>query len=500
MLIDILLLISLFSVALSLLFKWTKTIGIILSIINIIGLLFSIALAYKVTHGRPICSFDSTFYADSLSAFMALVIELISALSSVFAVRYLVNELRTQKDLKAKISRYVVLTQLFIFAMLMAVLASSVAVMWIAIEATTIATTFLVGFKSNRKALEASWKYITICSVGVGLAFIGTIFFYFAETHLNGHVAAANSISLDWVSLMHNAKRLNPQLIKFAFGLIVLGYGTKAGLAPLHSWLPDAHSQAPAPISALMSGVLISVSFYAILRFKAITDIALGRWFSQDLLLIVGLISLFLATSLLISQKEVKRMLAYHSIEHMALIALGAAAGTQLAIAAVLLHILGHGLVKAILFLVTGEVAITEGTTEIAELRSLLSLRPMLGGIFGMGMLALLGLPPFSLFISEFTMMKSEAAVGLGWVVAITLVLMAVIFAVVINHSRHILLKNNEGENSDSQLAAPSKKKLKTSKISSLTLIAGLVISAFIGVISVPLQGLLLSAAKVITG
>ena len=500
MLINLILFVSLFAVVCALIFKWTKTVGIVLSVTNVIGLILSIVLAEKVFHNGPVTSFHSTFYADSLSSFMALVIELISALSSVFSVRFLSYELLKKKTSLSKASHYVALTQLFIFAMLIAVLSSSVGLMWIAIEATTIATTFLVGYRGNRKALEASWKYITICSVGVGLAFIGTIFFYFAETHLLGHASNGNSISLNWTFLIQHAKQLNPKIVKFAFGFILLGYGTKAGLVPLHSWLPDAHSQAPAPISALMSGVLITVAFYAILRFKAITDITLGRWFSEDLLLVIGLLSLLLASSLLITQKEIKRMLAYHSIEHMALIALGAAAGTQLAIAAVLLHILGHGLVKAILFLVSGEVAITEGTTEISKLKSLLSSRPILGGIFGFGLLALLGLPPFSLFISEFTMMKSEATVGLGWVVATTLILMAVIFAVVINHSRHILIADKSNKHSKDHKPFPLASRIKSSRITSGSLIIGLMISAVIGTVSFPLQSLLMSAAKVITG
>ena len=168
--------------------------------------------------------------------------------------------------------------------MLLAVLAASLGVMWVAVEATTIATTFLVGHRRTDGALEASWKYMVICSAGIALAFLGTVLVYFAALHAGGHPAG----SLDWTSLMAAARRLNPGVMRLAMALIVLGYGTKAGLAPMHSWLPDAHSQAPAPVSALMSGVLLTVAFYALLRFKAIADGALGPGYPRTLLVIAA--------------------------------------------------------------------------------------------------------------------------------------------------------------------------------------------------------------------
>ena len=183
---------------------------------------------------------------------------------------------------------------------------------------------------SHHRSLEATWKYLLICSVGIALAFLGTVLVYLAALHAGGHSARA----LDWTWLMAHARHLDPSVMRLAFALIILGYGTKVGLAPMHSWLPDAHSQAPAPISALMSGVLLTVAFYAILRFKSICDLAVGPGFARTLLVIVALLSLAVAASLLLTQRDYKRMLAYHSVEHMGLIALGAAAGSPLAIAA----------------------------------------------------------------------------------------------------------------------------------------------------------------------
>jgi hydrogenase-4 component F len=367
--------------------------------------------------------------------------------------------------------------------------------MWVAVEATTIATTFLVGHRRSDRALEASWKYVVICSVGIALAFLGTVIVYFAALHPRGHVignvgAPSHGAGvLDWTSLLAVSSHLDPAVMRLAMALLVLGYGTKVGLAPMHSWLPDAHSQAPAPVSALMSGVLLTVAFYALLRFKAIADGTLGVGYSRSLFVIVGLGSLVVAASLLITQRDYKRMLAYHSIEHMGLIALGAAAGSTLAIAAVLLHILGHGLAKAVLFLASGEILIVEGSSEIEKVPALLARRPVLGGIFGFGLVALLGLPPFSLFVSELNMIRAEVAVGLGWVAAISLVCMAVIFAAVMTHGRHLLL----GEAPSSSRVTP------TPRMVSVPLVAGLVACAVFGVAAWPLQSLLHAAAQVVS-
>jgi hydrogenase-4 component F len=287
---------------------------------------------------------------------------------------------------------------------------------------------------------------------------------------------------------MSASHHLNPGVMRLALALLVLGYGTKVGLAPMHSWLPDAHSQAPAPVSALMSGVLLTVAFYALLRFKAIADGALGVNFPRALFVTVGLLSLLIAASLLLSQHDYKRMLAYHSVEHMGLIALGAAAGTPLAIAAVLLHILGHGLAKGVLFLASGEILLVEGTTEIDQVKALLARRPALGGIFAFGLVALLGLPPFSLFVSELNMLRAEVQVGLGWAAAISLVCMAIIFGAVMSHGRHMLF----GARPDGEPVH------KTPSIVTVPLIGALVGCGALGVLAWPLDNLLRAAAMVV--
>jgi len=473
---------------------WARWVGWLTTVGNGTVLCLGIVLAARTTNRPAIGALDGALRADALSSFMVVVIGTIALLAAWQGIRYLGVEIEREQSGRRHAALYTLLVQVFVTCMLTAVLASNLGAMWVAVEATTIATTFLVGHRRSDRALEASWKYIIICSVGIALAFLGTVLVYFAALHPLGHGTAFvgaqshGAGTLNWTSLMAASRHLDPGVMRLAMALLVLGYGTKVGLAPMHSWLPDAHSQAPAPVSALMSGVLLTVAFYALLRFKAIADGALGAGYSRTLLVIVGLGSLLVAASLLITQRDYKRMLAYHSIEHMGLIALGAAAGSSLAIAAVLLHILGHGLAKAVLFLASGEILIVEGTTEIEKVPALLSRRPVLGGIFGFGLVALLGLPPFSLFVSELNMVRAEVAVGLAWAAGVSLVCMAVIFAVVMAHGRHLLLGGAPGPEAS----------IVTPRLVSIPLVSGLVACAAFGVLAWPLQPLLNAAAHVV--
>jgi len=466
---------------------WRPWVGWTTTGANAAVLGLGIALALATDHRRPLGALDGALRADPLSAFMVVVIGTVSLLATVQGIRYLAAEIDRGTQSRRHAALYSVLVQVFITCMLGAVLAANLGALWVAVEATTIATTFLVGHRRTDGALEASWKYVLICSVGIALAFFGTVLVYFAALHVPGH-PAGGAAALDWTSLMAVSHHLNPRVMRLAMALLVLGYGTKVGLVPMHSWLPDAHSQAPAPVSALMSGVLLSVAFYALLRFKAIADGALGPDFVRVLLVIVGLASLLVAASLLLTQRDYKRMLAYSSLEHMGLIALGAAAGSVLAIAAVLLHILGHGLAKSVLFLSSGEILLVEGSSAIDDVPGLLARRPVLGAIFGVGLIALVGLPPFSLFVSELNMIRAEVDVGLGWVAGVSLLLIAVIFAAMFSRGRRMLLGN----------AGPSDRSGGTPRIVTIPLVAGLAACAVFGVAAWPLQSLLDAAAHVV--
>jgi hydrogenase-4 component F len=377
--------------------------------------------------------------ADALAAFMLIVIGAVATLAAAGSDSYL----RSHADGgagEAGHRQYGVLVNLFVAAMVLAVLGRNLGVVWVAVEATTIATAFLVGHRRTRGSLEASWKYVVICSVGIALAFLGTVLLYFASLHAGGTGGA-----LDIDVLTARASHLDPGVVRVASALLLLGYGTKVGLAPFHTWLADAHSEAPAPVSALMSGVLLSVAFSVLLRVKGIVDVTLGSTFLRGGLIILGLLTLTVAAALLIGQRDLKRMLAYSSLEHMGLIAVAAAAGNQLAVAALLLHILAHGLGKSVLFLTAGHLQHGYQSTAIADVRSLMSRSPVLAASFAAGMVALLGLPPFALFASEFGIARGAAAAHLAWPLGIALVLVLVAFAALARHSIAMLLGDDGG-------------------------------------------------------
>jgi hydrogenase-4 component F len=445
-----------------------------------------VALAVGILDDGPVTALDHLMRADALSAFMVIVIGVVALIATSYGVGYIGAELDDGHTTAGGARTYGLLVEVFIAAMLTAVLADNLGVMWVALEATTIATAFLVGHRRTRASLEASWKYVVIGSVGITLAFLGTVLVYFASRHAGGNADA----TLNWSTLVVLAPRLDPGVVRLALGLLVLGYGTKMGLAPVHTWLPDAHSQAPAPVSALMSGVLLSVAFYALLRYKVIADAALGPGYVRGLLVAGALLSLAVAASLLLAQRDYKRMLAYSSIEHMGLVALAAAIGAPLAVKAALLHVLGHGICKAVLFCSSGEILLADGTTEIAGVRGLLTRRPLLGVVFGLGLLALLGLPPFSLFASELAIARAGVADGLGWAVAAALVLVLVIFAAIVGHAQQMLL-GEPGADIEQQ---------SISTRSAVPLVAGLAAVAVLGVSIWPIERLLQAATKVVTG
>jgi hydrogenase-4 component F len=446
-----------------------------------------LVLATTVVRSGPVTG--GLLRADALSAFMLLVIGAVATVATWASVHYLADH--HAKDGSGGGTdggghRYLVLVQVFLAAMAAAVLADNLGLVWVALEATTIVTAFLVGYRRDRAGAEAAWKYMVLCSVGIALAFLATVCLNIAAVHAGGHGFSA----LDWTHLHTHAAALDHGVLRLAAALAVLGFGTKAGLAPMHAWLPDAHSQAPAPVSALMSGVLLAVAFTQILRYKAITDVALGPTYMQVLLVATALASLAVAASLLIRQRDYKRMLAYSSIEHMGLAALGAAVGSPLAVSAVLLHLLGHGLGKAVLFCGAGRILTATGSSRIGRVRALATTMPALATVFGLGLLALLGLPPFSLFASEIGIARAGVASGLGWAVAIAFGLVLIIFAALARHGTAMLL-GNPPEGGPAATTAGRGAALAP-------LVLGLAACAAIGVALGPLKDLLTAAATVV--
>lgn len=449
-----------------------------------------VVLAARTTDGSPLAVGD-LLRVDALSAVMLIIIGAVGTVATWAGISYLDDELALGRCTPRAARRYGVLLPVFLAAMALAVSAANLGLMWAAIEATTVATAFLVGQHRSRASLEATWKYVIICSVGIALAYLGTVLVYFASRH-----AAGGEGTLDWAKLAAGASGLDSSVMRIAFALLVLGFGAKAGLVPLHSWLPDAHGQAPAPVSALMSGVLLPVAMYALMRYRVIAA-EVDPQFTRNLLLTVGLASLAFAASLLLAQRDYKRMLAYSSIEHMGLVAVGVAIGTPLALAAVLLHLLGHGLGKAVLFCGAGQLLQTEHTTTIADLRALLSRRPVLAGTVAFGVAALLGLPPFSLFASEVALARAVAESGHEWVLGPVGFLLLVAFAAIAVRVGGMLFGPTDSAIPVARDGTGSPALRAGGRKATVPLVVGLLALAALGVAGGPLADLLRSAAAI---
>jgi len=447
-----------------------------------------ILLAVRVTRTGPLDALGGWLHADALAAFLLLVIGAVATLACAASPGYLAAEHAT--GAAASRRRYGILVACLLAAMCLGALAGNLGLAWIAIEATTIVTAFLVGHHHTRAAVEAAWKYTVICSVGIALALLGIVVLYDAARHAGLSEATALTPRV----LTAHAHALDPAVTRMATAFMILGFGAKAGLAPLHAWLPDAHSQAPAPVSALMSGVLLAVAFTQILRVKQIADAALGPMFARTLLLVLGLATLALAALLLIAQRDYKRMLAYSSMEHMGLITVAAAIGTRLALAAMLLHIAGHGLAKTVAFTASGHLLHAEHTTRIDRIKALANRRPALAAILVAAILALLGLPPFSLFASELGIARAGFAAHLGAPVAAAFLLALLAFAALARHTAAMLLGGDEpsapGGRADTAVGAA-----RLSLTARTPLITGLVAVAALGITAWPINTLLNLAA-----
>ncbi len=361
--------------------------------------------------------------ADSLTSLLMVCVAGVSALTL-----FLSPGLGREKHYTpTQLRRFQIFFNLFVGSMLLAVSANNVGLMWIAVEATTIFSAFIIPLNVSKTSVEASWKYILICSVGIALAFTGTVLAYFDFVALSGRAENA----LNWTVLMQIAPKLHPEVMRIAFVFLLVGYGTKAGLAPMHTWLPDAHSESPAPLSAAMSGVLLAVALYAILRWKIVIDATLGAAYTNNVLLGLGLLSLFIATFSMVFSKNYKRLLAYSSIENTALTCLGLGLG-PLGVFAALLHMLNHSMAKSMLFLLSGRILHRYHTTEIDGVSGLLKTMPLTGSLFSVGILSIIGLPPFGIFVSEFALIRAGFSAGRPWLMAIVLGLLAIAFVVLL--------------------------------------------------------------------
>lgn len=402
------------------------TVSIIASVLQVIGAVFltgSVILNGIVAYP----AFGGFFYLDALSMIILDIIIIIGFVVAVFSIGYLNEERRQGQLTEKKIGLYYILMYTFIFTMILALTVKNMGLMWIAIEATTLASAFLVGFNNNKHALEAAFKYVIICSVGIAVALLGIIFL-----HLSSAGVLTGESFLDWTALYANAGDLKSSVLRLAFIFILVGFGTKAGLVPMHTWLPDAHSQAPSPISALLSGVLLNSAMYGIIRTTAIVNHSLGNnSFTGRLLVVIGMLSIATAAVFILTQKDYKRLLAYSSIEHMGIIAIAIGMFTPLSLFGGMLHMINHSLTKSMLFLSAGNIMQKYETKQIYKIRGVLKTLPITGPIFLLGLFAIAGTPPFSVFSSEFCIISAiftgnttGSIVGMRFMIGIAVILL----------------------------------------------------------------------------
>jgi hydrogenase-4 component F len=363
---------------------------------------------------------------DRASAWVVLCSAIVYLLASIYAVGYmrLLNE-------DARLFKFYALFAGFGLTTLVGPLMNNIGLYWIAIELTTLVSTFLVAFEREPESMEAAWKYIMVVSAGISLALLGTVMFYWAGSFVLGP-----TYKMTWAVLGDAAPRMSPTLLVLAFLLVLIGYGTKVGLAPMHSWLPDAHSESPAPVSAMLSGALLNTAMIGIVRFLAITKSA-GLGSLPELALVVfGVTSLVISALFIVRQRGIKRLMAYSSIEHMGVVALGVGFGGTLGLAGALYHMLNHSLNKSLMFFGAGNAMRAYGTKEIPEITDVGRRFPNQGMLWLAGAIGITGAPPFGLFLSELTIMRAGLKPSFSWAVYVMAVLLIVIFIGFMNQFR----------------------------------------------------------------
>jgi hydrogenase-4 component F len=375
--------------------------------------------AGDVVLGKHTISLFQFFYVDALSVFFMMTLSVVMFAASVYSIGYIAQDLKEGVISFKKAQVYYVLFNLFSFSMFFVTVVNNLGILWVAVEMTTLISAFLVGFYNTRQSVEAAWKYIIICSVGIIFALLGTILFSYA-------LSLAGMRSLNWTDIMSGAAMLDKNIVKVAFIFVLVGYGTKAGLAPMHTWLPDAHSQAIAPISALLSGVLLKTAVYAILRFSTITTKTMGIYYGGHFFILLGLLSLAIAASFILIQRDFKRLLAYSTIEHIGIIFVGLGVGGEMGLYGALLHVFNHAVTKSLMFFGAGDVVSRYKTHTMSAIRGIIKVMPFTGIMLLIGSFALAGFPPFSLFISEMIIIGAAFLRG-SYIVGILVLLFIVI-------------------------------------------------------------------------
>jgi hydrogenase-4 component F len=372
--------------------------------LNVLTSLATLLAALSLLVERP--APGPYLFVDDLNITFVVLATFVGFTTSAFSASYIGHELEIGRLTPRFLRFYHAMYQVLMFAMNLALVANNIGVMWVAIELATLTTVLMVGIYRTHEALEAAWKYFILGSVGIALALFGTILVYMAARPVIGEGLDA----MTWTVLVTRADAFDPALLNVAFVFLLLGYGTKVGLAPLHAWLPDAHAEGPTPISAVLSGLLLNVALYALLRFKMLLAVNTAALAPGPLMVTMGLVSLVFAAFMLYRRRDIKRMFAYSSIEHMGIITFAFGMGGPLANFAGLLHMTMHSLTKSAIFFAVGHIAQVKGTQRIADMGGLTETNPVLGWGLVLGVVAIAGLPPLGIFMSEFLVVTSTFA------------------------------------------------------------------------------------------
>lgn len=372
--------------------------------LNVVASAASLAAAASLAFVRP--AGGAYLRVDDLSVVFIVLSGFVGFTTSVFSWSYIAHEIEIGRLTPARLRFYHAMYQVLLFAMNLALVANNIGLMWVAVELATLTTVMMVAIYRTHEAIEAAWKYFILGSVGIALALFGTILVYVAAQPVVGDGLAG----MVWTVLIAKAHAFDPALMDLAFVFLMLGYGTKVGLAPLHAWLPDAHAEGPTPVSAVLSGLLLNVALYAVLRFKMLLAANRAAIAPGPLMIVLGLLSLIFASLMLYRRRDIKRLFAYSSTEHMGVTAFAFGLGGPLGNFAGLLHMTMHSLTKSAIFFGVGHVAQAKGTQTLADIRGLTVTHPVLGWTLVAGVMAIAGLPPFGIFTSEFLVVSSAFA------------------------------------------------------------------------------------------
>ena len=424
--------------------RWAPELNVAVSLGTFLA---ACVLAVRVVSGGPLVMWHEQFFIDPFNVFLVVLTAFVGLTTSLFSRPYMRVELHRGHVSGPRLRLFHSMYQLFMTTMLIALTTNNMGLLWVAMEAATLSTVLLVTLYRTPASLEAGWKYFVLCGVGISQALFGTILLYFAAERVLG---AEGVTALLWTHLDAVKGQLEPRVLGLAFVFLLVGYGTKVGLAPLHNWLPDAHAEGPTPISAVLSGLLLNVAIYAVVRCKVLVEGSLHSQLPARMLMGFGLLSVLLAAFFLWRQRDIKRLFAYSSIEHMGIITFAFGMGGPVATFAALLHMTVHSLTKSAIFFAAGHAAQKAGSQLMENIRGLITLSPTIGWGLMMGSLAILGMPPFGVFASEFLILTT-AMREQPWAIPILLVGLGIAFAAIFRRVQPMVF----GETSAPRLPHP---------------------------------------------